>query len=108
MMRDWSLFLDHHPLVLTPLLMRPGFPWDYDARGPAAVEDLFRSAIYSYGVNFLGLPAGVVPIDLVDGLPAGVQVIGARFREDLVLDALEAVEARAGFLFERLWAAWPA
>ena len=59
-------------------------------------------------MNFLGLPAGVVPIDLVDGLPAGVQVIGARFREDLVLDALEAVEARAGFLFERLWAAWPA
>jgi amidase len=108
MMRDWSLFLDHHPLVLTPLLMRPGFPWDYDAQGPAAVEDLFRSAIYSYGVNFLGLPAGVVPIDLVDGLPAGVQVIGARFREDLVLDALEAVESRAGFLFERPWAAWPA
>jgi amidase len=108
MMRDWSLFLDHHPLVLTPLLMRPGFPWDYDAQGPAAVEDLFRSAIYSYGVNFLGLPAGVVPIDLVDGLPAGVQVIGARFREDLVLDALEAIEARAGSLVERLWASWPA
>ena len=107
MMRDWSLFLDHHPLVLTPLLMRPGFPWDYDAQGPAAVEDLFRSAIYSYGVNFLGLPAGVVPIDLVDGLPAGVQVIGARFREDLVLDALEAIETRAGSLVERLWATWP-
>jgi amidase len=48
-----------------------------------------------------------VPIDLVEGLPAGVQVIGARFREDLVLDALEAIEARAGSLVERLWTTWP-
>jgi amidase len=107
MMREWSLFLEHHPLVLTPLLMRPGFPWDYDAQGPDAVRDLFGSAVYSYGVNFLGLPAGVVPIDLVEGLPAGVQVIGARFREDLVLDALEAIEVRAGRLLDRLWALWP-
>ncbi len=108
MMRAWSLFQEDHPLVLTPLLMRPGFDWDYDAQGPDAVRDLFGSAIYSYGVNFLGLPAGVVPIDLVDGLPAGVQIIGPRYREDLVLDAMEALESRAGSLVDRLWAAWPA
>ena len=107
MMRAWSLFQEDHPLVLAPLLMRPGFDWDYDAQGPDAVRDLFGSAIYSYGVNFLGLPAGVVPIDLVDGLPAGVQIIGPRYREDLVLDAMEALESRAGTLLDRLWSAWP-
>jgi amidase len=72
------------------------------------VRDLFDSAIYSYGVNFLGLPAGVVPIDLVDGLPVGVQLIGPRYREDLVLDAMEAVEGRAGSVLAPLWSRWPA
>jgi amidase len=105
MMRAWSLFQEDYPLVLTPLLMRPGFARDYDAQGPEALRDLFGSAIYSYGVNFLGLPAGVVPIDLVDGLPAGVQIIGPRYREDLVLDAMQALESRAASLVDRLWSA---
>jgi amidase len=103
MMRAWNLFLDEYPLVLTPFLMRPTYPWDYDVRGLAQTKDLFDSAVYSYGINYLGLPAGVVPIDLVDDLPAGVQIVGRRFREDVILDAMEAVEARASRLVDRLW-----
>ena len=66
-------------------------------------KDLFDSAIYSYGVNYLGLPAGVVPIDLVEDLPAGVQLVGRRFREDVILDAMAAIERSAGCLVNRLW-----
>ena len=55
-------------------------------------------------MNYLGLPAGVVPIDLVEDLPAGVQLVGRRFREDAVLDAMATVEQRAGRLVTRLWA----
>jgi amidase len=33
-----------------------------------------------------------------------VQLIGQRYREDVVLDAMAAVEARAGRLVDRLWA----
>jgi hypothetical protein len=36
-----------------------------------------------------------VPVDCDDGLPQGVQLIGARFREDLLLDAAQAIEDRA-------------
>jgi amidase len=103
MMRAWSLFLDQYPLVLTPFLMRPTYPWDYDARGLEQTKDLFDAAIYSYGINYLGLPAGVVPIDLVEELPAGVQLVGRRFREDVILDAMAAIEQRAGRLVDRLW-----
>jgi len=104
MTRQWSLFLDEHPLVLTPFLMRPTFPWNYDAQGFAQTKDLFDAAIYSFGVNYLGLPAGVVPVGLVEGLPAGVQIVGRRFREDLILDAMAVVEAEVGVLARTLWA----
>lgn len=104
MMRAWSVFLDMHPLVLTPFLMRPAYPWNYDEQGLMQTKDLFDAAIYSYGVNYLGLPAGVVPIDLVENLPAGVQLVGRRFREDVILDAMAAIERSAGCLVNRLWA----
>ena len=74
MMRAWNLFLDAYPLVLTPFLMRPTYPWNYDAQGRAQIKDLFDAAIYSYGINYLALPAGVVPVDLVEDLPAGDQL----------------------------------
>jgi amidase len=101
--RDWNLFLDEYPLVLTPFLMQPTFPHDYDARGFEQTNDLFQSAIYSFGINYLSLPAGIVPTGLIEGLPAAVQVVGRRFREDLILDALEVIEANEGVLTRQLW-----
>ena len=104
MTRAWSVFLEDHPLVLTPFFMRPTYPWNYDAESAANVNDLFDAAIYSYGINYLGLPAGVVPVGLVDGLPAGIQIVGRRFREDLILDAMTVVEGHVGVLARTLWA----
>jgi len=101
--RDWSLFLDDYPLVLTPFLMRPTYDWDYDTRGLSAVRDIFDSAIYSTGINYLGLPAGVIGMDLVADRPAAVQVVGRRYREDLICDAMEAIEDRNGVFVHRLW-----
>jgi amidase len=103
MTRAWSVFLDRYPLVLCPFLMRPTFHWNYDAQSQANVHDLFRAAIYSVGLNYLGLPAGVVPSGRAAGLPCGVQIIGRRFREDLILDAMEAIESRLGVMAKTLW-----
>lgn len=103
MMREWNLFLERHPLVLTPFLLRPTYAWNYDALGAKQTRDLFDAAIYSYGINYLGLPAGVLPMGLLEHLPAGVQIVGRRFREDAILDAMAAVEARAGRLVPQLW-----
>jgi len=60
--------------------------------------------LYSFGVNYLGLPAGVVPVGFVEELPAGVQIVGRRFREDLILDAMAVVEAQVGVMARTLWA----
>ena len=103
MTREWNVFLDRYPLVLCPFLMRSMYAWDYDAQGFEQIQDMFRSAIYSTGVNYLSLPAGVVPIGFADERPAGVQIIGRRFREDLILDAMEVIESSVGILSHRLW-----
>ena len=104
MTRAWSVFLDAWPLVLTPFFMRENFPWNYDAQGFEQTKDLFDAGIYSHGINYLGLPAGVVPIGLVENLPAGIQIVGRRFREDLILDAMEVVEGQVGVMAKTLWA----
>ncbi len=101
--RAWSLFLEDYPLVLTPFLFKPTFRHDADVPGES-FDDVLGSAFYSFLFNYLGLPAGLVPADANDGLPIGVQIVGRRYREDLILDALEAIEARVGVMALRLWA----
>ncbi len=102
--RAWTVFLAEHPLVLTPFLPGPPFRWNRDEEGAEGVREVLGAALYSYSMNFLGLPAGNVPAHFADGLPIGVQIVGRRFREDQILDACEAVEARAGVMADRLFA----
>lgn len=103
-LREWSLFLDDHPLLLTPFLMRPLYDWDDDAQSFELLKDIFDSSMYSCGTNYLGLPAGVFGMDLIEGRPAAVQIVGRRYREDLIVDAMEAVQQRNGILTDQLWA----
>ena len=102
--REWNVFLAEYPLVLTPFLLRPAYPWNYDAQGFDQARDLLGRALYSTGVNYLALPAGNAPMGLVEGSPSGVQIIGRRWREDQILDALEVVEASVGLPSHELWA----
>ncbi len=102
--RAWNLFLDAYPLVLTPFLMRTTFAWDEDAWGRDQVADIFDSAIYSFAMNYLGLPAAVLPTGLHDGIPVAVQIVGRRYREDLCLDAAQAIEDAVGVMARKLWA----
>jgi len=82
--------------------MRPGYPYDYDETFEG-VKDIFGASIYSYGVNYIGMPAGFVPVDLVENLPSGVQLIGQKWREDLILDAMEAIEKETGVMTQKHW-----
>ncbi|TDR90386.1 amidase [Enterovirga rhinocerotis] len=101
--RNWMLFLERYPLVLTPLCLQPSHAADADLKGPEAVDGLFRSFVFQTGLNTLALPCAVVPTGLHEGRPLGIQLVASRFREDVALAAAEAIEARTGVLAERLW-----
>jgi amidase len=104
MLRDWNLFLVEHPLVITPFYMNRLYDWDYDLQSFDACKDFLEASAYSMGINYLGLPAGVIAMDLVEDRPAAVQIVGQRYREDTICDALEVIQEHCGRLTDQLWA----
>lgn len=105
--REWSMFTQEYPLVLSPFLPQPFFRPGRDTEGADGVREVLGSALWSYSMNFIGLPAGSVPARLAN-LPQGpqpinVQIIGRRWREDLIVSAMAAIEARTGQMAPRLW-----
>ena len=96
--RAWSTFLAAHPLILTPTWTQLPFPHGFDvasSENAGATMALMRPVV---AANLLGLPSACVPAgrDAASGLPIGVLLTGQRLREDLCLEAAEAVEARLG------------
>lgn len=103
LLRAWSVFQDEVPLVLAPVSQVPPFPQGEDLKGLERFLRMLDEQSMLYAVNLLGLPAAAVPTGLHEGVPIGVQIVGPRFREDLCLDAAQAIEHRVGVLAHRLW-----
>ena len=55
--------------------------------------------------NLLGLPCAIAPVGTLNGLPNACHIVAGRFREDLALDAAQAIEDRVGVLSRELWPA---
>jgi amidase len=91
----WSRFAQDHPVVLSPVCCERPWLIDEDVSRIAEIAAAMRMVV---PVNILGLPSCAVPVGCDDGLPQGVQLIGARFREDLLLNAAQALEDRAPVL----------
>jgi amidase len=96
--RAWSTFMADRPLLLSPTWTQLPFEHGFDSATPtgaAATKELMRPVVPA---NLLGLPSACVPAgrDEATGLPIGVLITGPRLRDDLCLDAAEAIEARLG------------
>ncbi|MCJ2014504.1 amidase family protein [Methylobacterium sp. J-076] len=90
--RQWSVFLAEHPVLLVPVSAELPFPDGLD-RTPEGIARAFEANLLQVGLAPLGVPALTVTTGLVGHTPVGVQIVAARFREDLCLAAGEAIEA---------------
>jgi amidase len=91
----WSLFQRDHAIILSPVCCERPWVINEDVTHIARIGKAMRMVV---AVNILGLPSCAVPVGSDDGLPQGVQLIGARFQESLLLDAAQAIEDRASVL----------
>jgi amidase len=91
-LRAWQLFLAEHPLVLCPVSAERPFPDHLDIEGDAAFARILEAQLTQIALPVLGLPALAVSTGR-PGAPIGVQLVGPRFREDLLLEAGAAIEA---------------
>jgi amidase len=97
LMRAWGEFQETHTLIVAPIGTDTPFEAGTDL-DEGRVAGTIRSMRMAMAVNALGLPAVAVPVGVMDALPQVIQVIGPRYREDLCLDAAQAIEERVGIL----------
>ena len=92
--REWLRFLDRYPLLLLPVSGELPFPDGLDLKGEAELMRVWDAQLTQRAVPALGLPGLTVSTGLVGKAPVGVQLVAGRYREDLLLRAGEAIEAR--------------
>jgi aspartyl-tRNA(Asn)/glutamyl-tRNA(Gln) amidotransferase subunit A len=100
----WDSFMAHYDVVLTPTVPTTAFPAGLDHPGEVAgrpVEYLSWTA-FTYPFNATGQPAATVPCGLVDGLPVGLQIVGRRGDDALVLRLARAFERLAPWSYDKM------
>ncbi len=91
-----SAFHRRHDLLLTPTMPTPPPP-AATIYHSAGFDRWSHATPYTVPFNLTGQPAASIPCGLTgDGLPVGLQVIGPRFAEAVVLRACRAYEAAHG------------
>jgi len=90
--RQWLQFQEKYPLILGPALTHTDFKPNFDIQSLEETRRFILASRLVMVANTLGLPAVVLPVTRTGGIPGSVQVIGSRFREDLVLDAAQRIE----------------
>ena len=91
--REWFAFLDKYPVLLMPVSGELPFPDHLDRKDEASFARVWHAQLPQIAIPFMGLPGLVVSTGLVGRIPVGVQLVAARYREDLCLAAGEAIEA---------------
>ena len=94
--RAWSEFHARYPVLLMPTSWLPPVPIDEDIHTLERTRALTDAQGPLLCTAMMGLPGLSVPTGFANGAPMGIQLTSWRFREDLCLQAGEAIERAAG------------
>ena len=88
-----NLFHNTYDLLVTPAMPIPAFTAGQDLADQDSQNDWMDWSPFTYPFNLTGQPACVVPCGFTElGLPVGLQIVGPRYADPLVLQAASAFE----------------
>ena len=95
MAREWQLFLSQYPVLLCPVSAELPFADQSDVESAESFGRIVEAQMLQIGLPFVGVPAMTVTTGQVNDAPVGVQLVGSRFREDVLFDAAREIESRS-------------
>jgi amidase len=96
LMRAWNVFFSQYPLMVTPMMAEPTMTRGYDKSFVGAMASMSTIGRWGMNLSAISIPALAFPVGMHEGAPLGVQVTAHTWREDLILAAGDALEARLG------------
>jgi len=94
----YANFFESFDLLLCPTT--PTVSWDIDALGPKTIGGVDAGprghAIFTPLFNYCQAPACSVPVGLTRGLPVGLQIVGPRYSDALILQMAAHIERLQG------------
>ncbi len=94
--REWANLLAQYPVVLMPTAFQPTFPHNHDLENGEIMARILAAFRPLSAIAGLALPAISAPAGMVNGVPAGVQLVSAWHREERCLSTAEALARHIG------------
>jgi aspartyl-tRNA(Asn)/glutamyl-tRNA(Gln) amidotransferase subunit A len=91
LVQDFKNAFENVDVIITPTSPTP--PWKIGEKTSDPLA-MYLSDIFTVTTNLVGVPGLAVPIGFTNGLPAGMQILGPHFSEDLLY--------RVGYAYESL------
>lgn len=91
--REWQQFLTEFPVMLCPVSAELPFEDLRDVRSAEDFSAILEAQLTQIALPFIGMPGMTVTTGSSQNSPVGVQLIAARFREDILFDAARIIEA---------------
>jgi amidase len=96
LMHEWQMFHQDYPIVVMPSSPQRPVPAGIDVQGLEGTRLMLEALYFQLTLPVIGQPGLAVPVGMDGDLPMGVQLVAARWREDLLLQAAEVIEACEG------------
>jgi amidase len=92
LVREWQLFLDDYPVLLCPVSSQLPFADQVDVESPASFRAVAEAQMTQIGLPFVSIPAITVATGSSGRHPVGIQLVAARFREDVLFNSAKIIE----------------
>ncbi|WP_289700469.1 Asp-tRNA(Asn)/Glu-tRNA(Gln) amidotransferase subunit GatA [Lactobacillus taiwanensis] len=92
--RDFEKIFEENDVIVGPTTTEPAFGIGEEVSDPIK---MYNNDLLTISANLAGIPAASVPAGLVDGMPAGLQIMAKRFDEGNVFKVADFIERNNKF-----------